>query len=89
MEHRVIHNLTVVSGHRSLFRLWLHKFATALGHVKEPYEEIVRRVAREIDLGKELDVVMYTLQAVYGEVFYEGRHKAEAEAYDKIKMTAP
>ncbi len=58
---------------------------------------MVHRFARDIDLGKELDVVMFTLQAGYGEVFYEASgdirifliDKAEAEEYDKIKMIAP
>ncbi len=41
------------------------KFVTALGQLKEPYEEIVRLLAREIDLGTEIDVAVSTLQAIY------------------------
>ncbi len=96
MEHRVIHNLKAVNEDKSLFKQWHQKFPAALGQFQEPYEEVVRRLARDIDLGNELDVVMSTLRAIYGETLNEASgdiwkvllDKAEAEAYDKIKMIA-
>jgi hypothetical protein len=51
MEHRAIQNLRAVSGDKGLFRQWHQKFTTALGQVKVEYEEIVLKLAREIDLG--------------------------------------
>ncbi len=70
------------------------KFTTALGQFKGSYEEIVRRMAREIDLGKAVDVVISIMFSVYGEELWEASadirrvlvDKAEATAYDKIKM---
>ncbi len=52
-EHRVIQNLGAVSGGKELFRQWHQKFIAALGQVRTEYEEIVHRLAKEVDLGRE------------------------------------
>ena len=62
--------------------------------MKGSHEEIVHRMAGEIDLGKEVDAVISMLHSVYGEELWDASgdiwrvlvDKAEAEAYDKIKM---
>jgi hypothetical protein len=64
------------------------------GTVNGSHEEIVHRMAREIDLGKEADAVLATLHSIHGDELWEawadiGRvlvDKTEAEAYDKSKM---
>ena len=94
MEHRVIQNLKNVNGDKSLFRQWHQKFTTAIGQFKPVYEEMVHKMARELDLGKEVDGVLSALYTVYGDVLWEASadiwrvlvDKTEAEAYDKIKM---
>ena len=57
MEHKVIQYLRAVNGDKSLFRQWHQKFTTALGQVTGVHEEIVQRMVKEIDLGKELEKV--------------------------------
>jgi hypothetical protein len=67
------------------------KFPKALGQFKGSYEEMVRRMAREIDLGEELA----TLCSIHEDELREASadilrvlvDKTEAEANDKIKMT--
>jgi len=93
MEHKVIQYLRTVSGDKSLFRQWHQKFTTALGQVPGAHEEIIQRMVKEIDLGKELGKVVATLMDEYqefekvsGDVWNVLIDKAEAEAYDKIKM---
>ena len=94
MEHKVIQYLRAVNGDKSLFRQWHQKFTTALGQVTGEHEEIVQRLVEEIDLGKELEKVVTTLREQYGDVFTKVSgdiwniliDRAEAEAYDKIKM---
>ena len=69
------------------------KSITALGQVKAEYEEIVHRLAREIDLGKEMEAILTMMENNYGAMFRVASSetwkilidKAEAEAYDKIK----
>ncbi len=38
-----------------MFKQWHQKFTTALGQVRAEYEEIVQHLAREIDMGKEME----------------------------------
>ncbi len=44
MEHKVIQNLTIMSGDKSLFRQWHQKFTTGLGRANATHEEIVHRM---------------------------------------------
>ena len=93
MEHRVVQNLRAVNGDKGSFRQWHQKFTTALGQVKAEYDEVVHKLVREIDLGKEMETILVTMENDYGSTFREMSHdiwkvlidKAEAEAYDKIK----
>ncbi len=56
-------------------------------------EEMVHKLAREIDLGKEMEAILMMMENEYGSIFEEVTldiwkvliDKAEAEAYDKIK----
>ncbi len=61
MEHKMIHSLRAVNGDKGLFRQWRQKFAIALGQVKTECEEIVQRLAREIDLGREMETILSAL----------------------------
>ena len=65
MEHKVIQYLRVVNGDKSLFRQWHQKFTTALGQVPGAHEEIIQRMVKEIDLGKELEKVVTILRDEY------------------------
>ena len=60
-EYKIIKYLRAVNGDKSLFRQWHQKFTTALGQVPENHEEIIQRMVKEIDLGKELEKVVITL----------------------------
>ncbi len=82
-----------MNGDKALFRQWHQKFTTALGLVFGNHEEIIQRMVKEIDLGKELEKVVTTLRdefedfsKVSGDVWNILIDKAEAAAYDKIKM---
>ena len=94
MEHKVIQYLRAVNGDKSLFRQWHQKFTTALGQVAGAHEEIVLRLVKEIDLGKEMEKVVTGMRGEFGDEFDKVSgdiwniliDKAEAEAYDKIKM---
>jgi hypothetical protein len=94
VEREVIMNLTAVSGGTLLFRLWRHNFTTAFEQVGGACEEIVHRLVKEIDLGNELEKVVTGLKEEFGDEFNKVSadvwnfltDKAEAEAYDKIKM---
>ena len=87
-------NLRAVSGDKSFFRQWHQKFTTALGQIEGAHEEIVHRLVKEIDLGKEMEKVVTGLRGEFGDEFDKVSgdvwniliDKAEAEAYDKIKM---
>ncbi len=91
MEHKVIQYLTAV---KSLFRQLHQKFTTALGQVTGAHEGIVHRLVKEVDLGKEVEKGVTGLREehgeelhkVFGDVWNILIDKAEAEAYDKIKM---
>ena len=80
-----------------MFRQWQQKFTTALGQVRAEYEEIVHKLAREIDLGREMENILTMLGREYGGVFVEASQalwkvlidEAEAEAYEKIKTIPP
>ena len=61
MEYKVVTNLKAVSGDKSWFRQWHLKFITALGQVRSEYEEIVQRMVKDIDLGKDLGVTLENL----------------------------
>ncbi len=58
------------------------------------HEEIVHRLAKEIDLGEDLEKVVTGLREEFGDMFNKVSgyvwniliDKAETEAYDKIKM---
>ena len=94
MEHKVIQNLRAVNGDKWLFRQRHQKFTTALGQIEGSHEEIVHRLVREIDLGKEMEKVVTGLRADYGDEFEKASgdvwniliDKAEMEAYDNIQM---
>ena len=94
MEHKVIQYFRAVNGDKSLFRQWHQKITTALGQVSGDNEEIVQRMVKEIDLGKDLEKVVTTLKGEFGDEFVKVSgdiwniliDKAEAEACDKIKM---
>ena len=95
MEHKVIQYMRAVNGDKSLFRQWHQKFTTALGQVAGVHEEIVQRMVKEIDPGKELEKVVATMRGEYGDEFVKvSGHvwnilidKAEAEAYDKSRWS--
>ncbi len=57
MEHRVIQNRKALSGDTGLFRQWHQKFTSALGQVRGEYEEIFHRLAREVDLARDMENV--------------------------------
>ena len=94
MEHKVIMNLRMVSGDKSLFCQWNQRFIAALGQVEGAHEEIIQQLVRETDLGRELDKVVENLRGhcgeeirrVSGDVWNILLDKAENEAYDKIKI---
>ena len=65
----VIQNLMTVNGDKSLFRQWHQKFTTALRQVGGAHEEIVHRLVKEIDLGKEMEKVVTGLRTYYGDEF--------------------
>ncbi len=65
VEHKVIHNLRAVSGDRGLFRQWHQKFTAALSPVKAEYEEIVHRLAREIDRGRKMENILVAFGREY------------------------
>ena len=78
----------------SLFNQWHQNFTTALGQVGGVNEEIVYRLVKEIDLGREMKKVVTESKGECGEEFDKVSgdvwniliDKAEMEAYDKIKM---
>ncbi len=80
-------------GDKGLSRQWHQKFTIARGQVETEYEEIVHRLARKIDFGKEMENILTMLGREYVTVLVEASQalwkvlidKAEAEAYDKIK----
>ncbi len=61
MEDEVIQGLRAVNRDKGLFRQWHQKFTTVLGQVRMEYEEIVHRLAREIDFGKNMENMMNVL----------------------------
>jgi hypothetical protein len=65
MKHKVIQYLRAVNGNKSLFRQWHYKFTTALGQIPGAHEEIIQRMVKEIDLGKELENVVMILKDEY------------------------
>ena len=71
MEHKVIQNLRALSGNKGLLRQWHQEFTTALGQVMTKCGEIVHRLAREIDLGKDMENILSTLARDHGLVFEE------------------
>ena len=94
MENKVIQYLRAVNKDKSLFRQWRQKFTTALRQVGGAHEEIVHRLVKEIDLGREMEKVVTGLKGEYGDEFDKVSgdvwniliDKAEMEAYGKIKM---
>ncbi len=52
IEHKVIMNLAAANGDKSVLRQWCRQFATALGRIGGAHEEIVRRLVKEVGLGK-------------------------------------
>ena len=64
MEHRVIQGLRAVNGDKTLFRQWRQKFVTAMGQVKEVYEEMIHNMVKDIDLGKDLENIMTPWRSV-------------------------
>ncbi len=47
MEHKVVMNLRAVSGDKSLFRQWRHKFTTSLGQIGGAPDEIFHRLVEK------------------------------------------
>jgi hypothetical protein len=87
-------NLRMVNGDTSLFRHWHQRFVTALGQVEGSHEEIVQKLVKVTDLGKELGKVVENLRRTHGEDFKRVSRdvcnillgEAEKEASGKIKM---
>jgi hypothetical protein len=67
MEHKVSQNLRVET--KVCSRHWHQKFTAALGQVRREYEEIVYKLVKETDLGKELDKIVAGLNGECGGVF--------------------
>ena len=65
MENEVIQNLRAVSGDKSLFRQWHQKFTTAFGQFGGVHEEIVHRLVKESDLGREMEKAVTGLRGGY------------------------
>ena len=94
MEFKVIQNLKSVTGDKSGFRQWHQKFMSAIGQVNTDYEKLMQIVVREVDLGKDLAVVLeqgsstapQLWQELTKDVYKILIDKADGEAYDKIKM---
>ncbi len=61
----------VVSGGTPIFRQRHRKLTTAPGQVKGDCEEIIHRLVREIDLGKDVDKDMSMLDGDYGPALKE------------------
>ncbi len=57
MEHKVIVNLRAVNGDNAVFRHWRRNITTALGRIGGARKEIVHRIVKYVDLGKELEKV--------------------------------
>ncbi len=55
----------------SIHRQWHQKFTTALGQVGAEQEEIVHRLVREIDLGRDMGNILVTTGREYGAAFGE------------------
>ena len=93
MEHKVIMNLRMVNGDKSLFCQRHQSFIAALCQVGGSHEGIIQQLVKETDLGKELDKVVENLRSnpgdefgrVSGDVWIVIMDKAENEEYDKIK----
>ena len=93
MEYKVIMNLTPVNGDKSWFRQWHLKFVTAIGQVRSECEELVQKLIKEIDLGRDLGVALENTSLGQPETHAEAAKdpwkvpidKAEAEACEKIK----
>ncbi len=66
MEHKVVQNLRAVNGDKGLFRQWHQKFTTALGQVREECDGIIRKLARDINLGKDTETIPGALGREYG-----------------------
>ncbi len=69
MENRVIKNVRAVSEDNPLFMQWRQKFTRALGQDGGTYEEIVCRLDKEIDLGREMEKAVTGLTREYGDQF--------------------
>ena len=67
MEHKVIINLRMVNGDKSLFRQGHQRFVAALGQVEGAHEEMVQQLVKETDFGNELDKVVENLTSTCGE----------------------
>ncbi len=66
MEHWVVQNLKAVSGDARVSQQRHHKLAAALGSMRGNYDEIVYKLVREIDLGKELGKIITALSTEMG-----------------------
>ncbi len=86
-------HVRAVNGDKSFFRPWHQKFTSASGQVPGEHEEIVHRLAKEIDLVRERENVLAGLSGecgdeldkISGDIWNMLIDKAGAEAYDKIK----
>ena len=63
MEYKVIQNLCAVNGDKSMFRQWHQQLTTALGQVVESHEEIIHRLVKEVDLGRDVEKIVTGLKA--------------------------
>ncbi len=52
-----------------MLRQWHLKFITALRQIAGPHVEIVHRLVKEIDLGKEMEKVVTGSEGEYGDEF--------------------
>ncbi len=57
MQHKVIVNLRMVNGGKSLFGQWRQRLVTTMSQVGDVHDQIVFNLVCEIDLGKELDTI--------------------------------
>ncbi len=67
MENKVIQNVRVLSGNKSLFRQWHQKYTTAFGQVGGAHVEIVHPLVEKIDLGREMGKVVTGLTGECGD----------------------
>ena len=94
MEYKVVHNLKAVTGYKTTFRQWHQKFLSALGQVDYVYETGIQSTVKEIDIGKDVEIVLKEGSDLMGsdwnrlsaDVYKVRIDKAEGKAYDKSRL---